>query len=97
MFRGFLRTAVQQVASVVGNGLVADGVAIAGPALLFGIAHRSQGRTGVITAATVGICFDAWFALNGQNLLPLIVARGTINSISHVFMFFSPERFTGDG
>lgn len=95
LFRGFLQTAVLAIAVALAFGpLPAAILSITLPALLFGVAHWSQGAAGMLTAGTVGLCFGLWFNLNGGNLWPLILAHGLINSVTSLAMYWlPPEHF----
>jgi hypothetical protein len=96
IFRGFLQTAITEVSRELG-AVPSVALAVSLPALLFGVAHKSQGAAGVLTATTVGVCFGAWFAGNGGNLWPVLLAHGLINSITFIAMYFiPPERFRSD-
>lgn len=90
LFRGFLQTAMTFVALHLLPPLVAVPVAVLLPALLFGIAHRAQGLAGVLAATTVGLVFGAWFAANGHDLVPLLLAHTLINGVTCVLLYVVP-------
>lgn len=90
LFRGFLQTALTFIALQLAPPVVAIPVAVLLPALLFGIAHRAQGPAGVLAATTVGVVFGTWFAANGHDLVPLMLAHLLINVTTCVLLFLVP-------
>ena len=96
LFRGFLQSATFLLASSVLPSVAAGLLSIVGPALLFGVCHRSQGTAGIATATVVGLVFGTWFLILGQTLWPLILAHVLINALTDVVLFYTPPDILQD-
>jgi membrane protease YdiL (CAAX protease family) len=91
VFRGFLLTRLE---ILLGGGLSATATAVAGQALLFGVAHWYLGLRGVSTAALIGLAYGVVYVCNGRNLAPLIVAHGLTDSLSLIAIYSGVARLT---
>lgn len=70
VFRGFL---VSYVASYTGSGPTGVFVAVAAPALVFGLAHCYQGWKAAALVACMAVAFGATFVVSGSLLVPIVL------------------------
>jgi uncharacterized protein len=91
VFRGFLLTRLELL---LGAGLSATAIAIAGQALLFGVGHWYLGPRGVTTAGSMGLVLGTLYVCDGRNLVPLIAAHGLADSLSLIAIYARIARVT---
>ena len=86
LFRAFV---INRASSYLGGGLVADLTAAVFSAVFFGYRHYYyQGMNGAITTGAAGLAFALLYLWFGKkNILPLVFAHGTMNSIGMTFRF----------
>ena len=78
-FRGFLITRLK---TALDDIKFSSSISILLAALLFGYVHfYYQGMAGLVNAGVIGVIFGIYFLLYNQNLWPLIIAHGFINSL----------------
>jgi membrane protease YdiL (CAAX protease family) len=63
-------------------------IAVAGQALIFGLAHAYQGPVGIFRTGAIGLVFGFAYLAVGRNLWPLILAHGLIDTIDMVTHYF---------
>lgn len=85
IFRGFILRWVERMA---GGGQGALALAIIIQAILFGLSHYPQGRTGVITTALGGILWGAIFLAAGRHLWVVIVGHATVDTVFFTLAYF---------
>jgi len=84
-FRGFLVTRLKTVFSDI---YFSSTVSVLLAALIFGYVHiYYQGLTGFVNAGVIGIIFGTYFLLYRNNLWPLVIAHGFINSLGFTSEF----------
>jgi membrane protease YdiL (CAAX protease family) len=84
-FRGFLLTRLQ---TVFQGFRFAPILAVVLGALLFGGVHfYAQGLAGFVNAGVIGLIFGTFFVRSKNNLWPLIVVHGFINSLGFTLDF----------
>jgi len=81
LFRGFLLNRLQTAFGGAGN-IAPIVLAVLAQALLFGLGHVYLGARGAMNAGTVGLVFGLFYVLSGNNLWPLIIAHGLLDSVS---------------
>jgi membrane protease YdiL (CAAX protease family) len=84
VFRGFLLTRLELL---LGAGSGAAALAVAGQALVFGVAHWYLGPRGVTNAVLLGLILGATYIADGRDLVPLILAHGLADSVSLVAIY----------
>ena len=84
IWRGFL---LHRIAGLLGNRRSAWWIGVVSTSILFGLAHAYQGTTGVILTGLTGLAFGGLFLLTGRNLWPIIVAHGTMDTISFLLIY----------
>ena len=55
--------------------------------LLFGVVHRYQGLSGMISTGLTGIVFGVTYLATGRNLWAAIIAHGTLDTAGFVMMY----------
>jgi len=94
IFRGFILRWVERLA---GGGQGALALAIIVQALLFGLSHYPQGRTGVLTTTLGGLLWGAIFLAGGRQLWVVIVGHATVDTILFTLAYLGQTRlFLGD-
>jgi membrane protease YdiL (CAAX protease family) len=84
LFRGFLMT---ELANVLGRSTAALTVNILLTALVFGLAHWYQGKSGVISTGIISILISLIFVLSGFNLWLVILVHGFIDTIALALIY----------
>jgi len=84
LFRGFL---MNRLAQLFGGGHGAWIAAALAQGALFGAAHAYQGPAGMWLTGIMGCAFGLAFLAVGRSLVPLIVAHGTIDTLSLIQIF----------
>ena len=83
MFRGFL---MSQLAKLLGTSSVALVVNVLLTAVIFGLAHAYQGRSGIWSTGIIGVCLGAAYILSGFNLWLPILVHGMGNTVELILM-----------
>lgn len=84
-FRGFLIT---RLLTAFSGFKLSPAISVLLAALLFGYVHfYYQGLAGLVNAGVIGVIFGIYFLLYKQNLWPLVVAHGFINSLGFTSEF----------
>jgi uncharacterized protein len=78
IYRGFLMT---EIAKIIGTAPWALGINIIVSALVFGLSHGYQGRSGILSTGMIGILLGGIFAWSGFNLWLVIFTHGFIDTI----------------
>ena len=89
IYRGFI---VTQAAQLMGGSRVALSVAVLVSAALFGLAHAYQGTTGMLLTGVFGVLLGLLFLHQRMNLWANVVAHGTADTASLIFIFTSWDR-----
>jgi len=86
LFRAFI---INRTSSFLGGGFKADVIAAVFSAIFFGYRHYYyQGMNGALTTGGAGLAFAILYLWFGrQNILPLILGHGAINSLGMTFRF----------
>ena len=86
LFRAFI---INRASGFLGGGLKADLVAAVFSAAFFGYRHYYyQGMNGALTTGAAGLAFALLYLWFGrQNILPLVFAHGTMNSLGMTFRY----------
>ena len=84
IWRGFI---LNRIAGLLGGGPVAWWTGVLLSSALFGLAHAYQGTTGMVLTGLAGLAFGALYMMTGRNLWPIIVAHGTMNTISFLLLY----------
>ena len=94
IFRGFILRWVEKLA---GGGQGALVLAIIVQAILFGLSHYPQGRTGVFTTILGGILWGVIFLAGGRQLWVVIMGHATVDTILFTLAYFGQTQlFLGD-
>lgn len=84
-FRGYL---VTRLRDALPKRRVCVVVAVILPALLFGLGHYYyQGLRGVVMTGSIGLVFGSLFVLYRNNLWPLVLWHGIVDSLTFTAMF----------
>lgn len=84
-FRGFLITRLK---TVLGDIYLSSAISVLLAALVFGYVHiYYQGLAGFVNAGVIGVIFGTYFLLYKNNLWPLVIAHGFINSLGFTSEF----------
>ena len=89
-FRGYV---LNRLADAGGRTRAAWGAALVTSSVLFGLAHGSQGVTGMAQESLAGLMLGALYLACGRNLWPPIVAHGVGNTLAFVLIYF--DRYPG--
>jgi membrane protease YdiL (CAAX protease family) len=84
LFRGFFMT---ELVKVLGESSLALAVNTLLTAIVFGLAHWYQGKSGVISSGTIGILISLIFIWSGFNLWLVILVHGFIDTIYLLLMY----------
>lgn len=79
LFRGFL---LNEMAAALGGSGGAWTAAVLFLGAAFGLGHAYQGLGGVVLTGSVGVLFGGFYLLFGRNLWVVILAHGTIDTLS---------------
>ena len=86
VYRGYLPS---RITALIGNNAAGRALAIGISCVLFGLAHREQGVTGVVITALDALFFTWVKARHGGNLWAAIFTHGFLNTIGIVVFFFT--------
>lgn len=89
IFRGFILRWVERLA---GGGQGALALAIFVQAILFGLSHYPQGRTGILTTMLGGLFWGAIFLVGGRQLWVVIVGHATVDTVLFTLAYFGHTR-----
>lgn len=78
---------MNRLAEIFGDTRAAWAIALFGQAAFFGLAHAYQGIGGIFLTGSIGLIFGAFYLILNRNLWPLILAHGTIDTISVVQLY----------
>jgi uncharacterized protein len=92
-FRAFLITGLSLVFGTEPAVLAAIVVA---QAVLFGLPHAYQGKTGIVQSGVIGLVFGAGFVALGT-LWPFVIAHGLIGTVGLSLLYFRANRQTREG
>lgn len=84
IFRAFL---INSLDILLGRNQWSAWVAAIICAVIFGLLHAWQGIGGILFTGIVGLIFGIAYLLNGRRILPLIIVRGIIDTISLVGIY----------
>src|SRR3989441_323010 len=84
VYRGYLLT---RIAQALGDGPRAWLGALAVTSILFGVGHRYQGASGMITAGLAGFAFGVLYLASGRNLLVSVIAHGTTDTVGFLLLY----------
>ncbi len=85
VFRGYL---IGRVSELVGKTGIGQVVAVASSSVLFGLAHRYQGWTGVIATAIIGAVLGTVYLRGRRNLWTVIVCHGIVDTVILSTLYF---------
>ncbi len=83
IFRGYM---MGELATLLGDSLLAAGANLLLTSLVFGIAHAYQGPSGAISATLVGGLIGAVFLVAGFNLWLVILVHGFIDTVQLILI-----------
>jgi len=84
LFRGFLMT---EIVKVLGNRVLALAINILIVAVVFGLSHWYQGKSGVFSTGIIGILISLIFIFSGFNLWLVILTHGFIDTAGLWLMY----------
>jgi len=84
LYRGYVLNRLSDVLGRTRAGWMAGALLTA---LVFGLAHHSQGTTGILDNVAAGLLFAALYAVSGRNLWLPILAHGLIDTTSVVLLY----------
>ena len=84
LFRAFLTTWFADVLHKTRAGWTFAALA---SSILFGLAHYGEGITGMFTNGSFGLLFAIIYVRNRNNLWPLIIAHGIMNSLRYLLVY----------
>ena len=94
VFRGFILRWVERLA---GGGQGALALAIIIQAVLFGLSHYPQGRTGILTTMFGGLLWGTIFLISGRQLWIVIMGHATVDTVLFTLAYLGQTRiFLGD-
>ena len=85
VFRGYL---IRRVSELMGNTSVGRVAAVVVSSALFGLAHRYQGRAGVIATAMIGAVQGTLYLCDRENLWTVIVCHGIVDAVILSTLYF---------
>ncbi len=85
MYFGIL---IGRVSELVGKTGIGQVVAVASSSVLFGLAHRYQGWTGVIATAIIGAVLGTVYLRGRRNLWTVIVCHGIVDTVILSTLYF---------
>jgi hypothetical protein len=89
IFRGFT---LRWIERLMGGGQGALVLAIILQAILFGLSHYSQGRTGILTTTLGGLLWGVIFLFGGRQLWVVIVGHATVDTVLFTLAYFGQTR-----
>src|SRR5881628_3353905 len=84
VYRGYLLT---RIARGLGNTPRVWLGALAVTSILFGVGHRYQGASGMISAGLGGFAFGLLYLATGRNLWVAVIAHGTMDTVGFLLLF----------
>ena len=84
VYRGYLLT---RIAGALGDAPRAWLGALALTSILFGVGHRYQGASGMISAGLAGFAFGVLYLASGRNLWVSVIAHGTTDTVGFLLLF----------
>ncbi len=94
IFRGFVLRWVERLA---GDGLGAMALAVIVQAVIFGLSHYPQGRTGIFATMLGGVLWGVIFLVGERQLWTVIVGHATVDTVLYTLAFLGQTRlFLGD-
>src|SRR5881628_1679623 len=84
VYRGYLLT---RIARALGDAPRAWLGALAVTSILFGVGHRYQGASGMITAGLAGFAFGMLYLATGRNLWVSVIAHGTTDTVGFLLLY----------
>jgi len=83
LFHGFL---MSQLIKLLGTSSLALGLNVLLTAIVFGLAHSYQGRSGTWSTGIIGACLGVTYVLSGYNLWLPILVHGMIDTVGLILM-----------
>ena len=83
LFRGFL---MLELRALLGTSSLAVAANLIVSSAVFGVAHRYQGRSGMISTGVVGLFLGLLFVSSGYNLWLPVLAHGIVDTVSLFLM-----------
>ena len=84
VYRGYLLT---RIARTLGHTPRAWLGALTATSILFGVGHRYQGVSGMITAGLAGLALGLLYLATGRNLWVSVIAHGTMDTVGFLLLF----------
>ena len=84
VYRGYLLT---RIARGLGDTPRVWLGALAVTTILFGVGHRYQGASGMISAGLGGLAFGLLYLATGRNLWVAVIAHGTMDTLGFLLLF----------
>src|SRR5881396_486060 len=84
VYRGYLLT---RIARGLGDTPRAWLGALAVTSILFGVSHRYQGASGMVSAGLGGFTFGLLYLVTGCNLWVAVIAHGTMDTVGFLLLF----------
>jgi membrane protease YdiL (CAAX protease family) len=88
IFRGFLMSAI---GSLIGNSGIFASIGLLISAVVFGLAHWYQGKSGAISSTIIGLLIGDIFIWSGYNLWMPILTHGVIDAIGLILIFLNKD------
>jgi hypothetical protein len=88
IFRGLL---ISELTRLIGQTGVWASIALLISAVVFGMAHWYQGKSGALGTAIIGLLLGDIFIWNGHNLWMLIIAHGVIDTIGLILIYLNKD------
>lgn len=93
VYRGLL---VQRLGTLLGNTNAAYWIAVLGSSVLFGLAHKYQGISGMITTGIVGFIFGSIYVRSKNRLWLTILTHGIYDSILITLIYLDLDGYVFD-
>ena len=84
VYRGYLLT---RIARGLGDTPRAWLGALAVTSILFGVSHRYQGASGMVSAGLGGFAFGLLYLATGRNLWVAVIGHGTMDTLGFLLLF----------
>jgi membrane protease YdiL (CAAX protease family) len=88
IFRGFL---IPENGALIGKSGVSASIGLLISALVFGLVHWYQGRSGNISTTLIGLLLRDKFIWSGYNLWMPILTHGVIDTIGLILIYFNQD------
>jgi hypothetical protein len=84
VYRGYLLT---RVTEICGNGRTATFIGLIFSSLIFALAHKYQGISGILDSGLMGFYYGLIYLLSGKRLYVAIFTHGVNNTLGFIFLY----------